>query len=384
MARRIHAYAASFGSEFARDLILEYTDLGDIVLDPFLGSATTLVQSRISGRSTIGIDIDPVACLIGRVLTARYALDELDALNTFLVREIQQIEDRLSHRPMDEVTCAPGRRFSILRYRGTIPANPRVRFWFAPVQRMLLASLVSLARSLPDERHKDILNVAISSAIIHKWPHTLSQAMDIDHSRPHRVVPDDLSLNAQSEVFAKALKTTFRGLRELNEFPVFEDQEMRVVQGNTAPALRSLAAESVDYVLSSPPYFNAVDYPRAHQLSQWWLWPRRRITRGQYIGLRPARADQRLVARTRALLPSRVSELNWLRDCSPALFLGLCRYFLDMNNMIRETSRVLKPGVRSSDMAVPSSLMVGRDYNKAGSIGEGGGRAKRAAEKPPG
>ena len=67
--RRIHAYAASFGDDLANDLILANTQEGDLCLDPFSGAATTLIQARLLGRSVIGIDIDPIAPLIGKVST---------------------------------------------------------------------------------------------------------------------------------------------------------------------------------------------------------------------------------------------------------------------------------------------------------------------------
>ena len=54
------------GGVFPRDLadrcILTYTNPGDLVLDPFMGSGTTVVQSLIHGRRAVGIDIDAEAC----------------------------------------------------------------------------------------------------------------------------------------------------------------------------------------------------------------------------------------------------------------------------------------------------------------------------------
>ena len=76
-SKKIHTYAASFGDDLARDLIIDNTFEKDVILDPFTGSSTTLVQARELGRSAIGIDVDPVACLIARVVTGEYSLDEL-------------------------------------------------------------------------------------------------------------------------------------------------------------------------------------------------------------------------------------------------------------------------------------------------------------------
>src|SRR4051812_25206853 len=57
-------YFAMFPADFARRLIAEYTRPGDIVLDPFSGRGTTLLESLIAGREAIAADINPVAYCI--------------------------------------------------------------------------------------------------------------------------------------------------------------------------------------------------------------------------------------------------------------------------------------------------------------------------------
>ena len=76
-ARRIHAYAASFGEDFAHAVIHEYTDKGSVVLDPFVGAGTTVLESVLSNRDAIGIDVDPIACRISRVLTSHFDVPHL-------------------------------------------------------------------------------------------------------------------------------------------------------------------------------------------------------------------------------------------------------------------------------------------------------------------
>lgn len=45
-----------------KDLLLHSSQPGDIVLDPFVGTGTTAVAARATGRRYIGIDIDPRHC----------------------------------------------------------------------------------------------------------------------------------------------------------------------------------------------------------------------------------------------------------------------------------------------------------------------------------
>ena len=67
-----------------------------------------------------------------------------------------------------------------------IPSFPVLPYWFPPQVTAALAAIAHAAHQC-DERHFErVALVALSAAIIAKWPNTLSSAMDIDHTRPHR------------------------------------------------------------------------------------------------------------------------------------------------------------------------------------------------------
>lgn len=55
---------AKFIPQIVDKLIQQYTNPGDLVVDPFGGCGTTLVESKLNGRTSIGFDINPIAKLI--------------------------------------------------------------------------------------------------------------------------------------------------------------------------------------------------------------------------------------------------------------------------------------------------------------------------------
>ncbi|MBU0686168.1 MAG: site-specific DNA-methyltransferase, partial [Candidatus Thermoplasmatota archaeon] len=65
----IHRYPAKFIPQIPRFCLESYSEVGDDVLDPFMGSGTTLLESYITGRDSYGIDIHPLARLIAKVKT---------------------------------------------------------------------------------------------------------------------------------------------------------------------------------------------------------------------------------------------------------------------------------------------------------------------------
>jgi site-specific DNA-methyltransferase (adenine-specific) len=50
-------HPAVFPEKLAEDHILSWSNEGDLVLDPFMGSGTTLIEAQRMGRNSIGIEL---------------------------------------------------------------------------------------------------------------------------------------------------------------------------------------------------------------------------------------------------------------------------------------------------------------------------------------
>lgn len=59
-------YRGNWSPYIPRNLILRYSKEGDTVLDPFLGSGTTLIETKLLKRKGIGIDINPASIKLAR------------------------------------------------------------------------------------------------------------------------------------------------------------------------------------------------------------------------------------------------------------------------------------------------------------------------------
>jgi DNA modification methylase len=59
-------HPAKFPEQLARDHIVSWSNPGDVVLDPFVGSGTTCKMALLEGRKYIGIDISDEYCDIAR------------------------------------------------------------------------------------------------------------------------------------------------------------------------------------------------------------------------------------------------------------------------------------------------------------------------------
>ena len=68
----IYPYHAKFNKIIPSHLIKKFSKMGDIVLDPFCGCGTTLLEAVKNNRNAIGIDLSPIGILCSKVKTSYY------------------------------------------------------------------------------------------------------------------------------------------------------------------------------------------------------------------------------------------------------------------------------------------------------------------------
>ena len=86
LTHNFYRYPARFSPKLVRAVIDTFTEPGDLVLDPFVGGGTTLVESLVSGRNAIGADISSLATFVSEVKTTLYTDDELARLTRWAAR----------------------------------------------------------------------------------------------------------------------------------------------------------------------------------------------------------------------------------------------------------------------------------------------------------
>lgn len=243
----LHKYPAKFFPELPRWLIRRYSQESDMILDPFSGSGTTSIEALLLKRNAVGIDVDPFSRFISRVKIT--PLDEKD----LIASQKSLLSALLNYQP---------NRVS----ESDVPSFPYRDNWFNREIILELAFLKKTIESLDtDERVRDFFKVCFSSII-----RAVSNADDnctrtvIRKVLKKRVFPSDALKKFAEVVLVNVPKMVEfsriapRGLSV--NFP--ENMDARDIKFD---------AETFDLALTSPPYANAVDYPRTHQLELYWL-----------------------------------------------------------------------------------------------------------------
>ena len=259
-------WTGQFSPQLVEELLAAYGPSAGVVLDPFVGSGTSLVEAARQGFAACGSELNPAAVILARV----YRLMNLDTAGRSTVL------DHLRTRLFDAIGPPYGPLFSDgvegLKSRATLEAA-LVDLWRdsapGPV-RSLAAALVVLC---------DFYREHLDADLVHKtW---------------------------------LRLEKTVRALPESTGSVVVHHADARALP---------VANDSVDLVLTSPPYINVHNY---HQKF------RRSVEALEWDVLAIAQ-----------------SEIGSNRQNRGNRFLTVIQYSLDMALALREMARVARTGAR--------------------------------------
>lgn len=159
----LHPFAARCPPQLARWAIEEFTQPGDTILDPMVGSGTTMVEARLLGRHCYGLDIDPLARLISKVKSTPLPLEELQAAADLLLQKWEKERSGLNRAGSQDVATGEAMGFV------TFPQLPNLDYWFLPEVRQDLTLLKrSIAEVDTTSDIKDFFYVCLSSLIFAK------------------------------------------------------------------------------------------------------------------------------------------------------------------------------------------------------------------------
>ena len=322
----IHPFPARMAPEIAIEE-LSKLPVGSKVLDPMMGSGTVLRHAVSFGHHATGFDMDPLAVLMSRVWSTSVPDSDLQFVSRVLY-------DALPDLDADEV------------WLPWIDEDPEteefISFWFGERQRRDLRRLAFALSELELQGGDtlkaavDVLRVALSRIIITKNSGA-SLAWDVSHSRPHRVM--------QTSDF-EVIPAFQRSLRQLTTRLMCTPKQSIVnVAIGDARTLQGVSEASIDMVLTSPPYLNAIDYLRGHKLSLVWL--------GYAIsGIRAIRSTSiGAERRTNEVLSESARQVQIaMVDASklqPKQVAMIERYSIDLVKSLEQTARALKPGGRA-------------------------------------
>lgn len=252
LTHTFYKYPARFSPAFVASAIEQFSSPGDVVLDPYMGGGTTIVEAYARHRKAVGCDLNSLAVFVARAKTSR--LESADRAS--VIRWAAEVVPSLSYRTVTNELAE-----LICPYRTRNLALARAR----PVKKLLALSMLSL-KGLPSPHARNfsravLLNVA-------QWA-----------LNNRKVSPSLTSIRAR---IAQTCDNMIAGLDELDArvtSSVSPAQDPILIHATAAELPRKLPfsnGEAANLVVTSPPY------PGIHILYHRWQVDGRKETPAPY------------------------------------------------------------------------------------------------------
>lgn len=360
-----HSFPAKFPPQLPDEFITALTKPGDVVLDPMSGSGTTIVEAFLHGRRGIACDIDPLALRLIRT--------KVTPLN---ITEVINVGQQILKVAKANIKQSSAEAIKLTETRWDRKTKEFIDYWFAPQTQLELLALISQIERITDPEIRTFFELAFSAIIITKSG-GISLAFDLAHTRPHRAkrvmsetgeILFEVDLTTSSPHRIDILTKTLR-----SAIDEFEKRLRRNIEGLLSPNTTRfspwiihgnaqylpLPADSVDLIVTSPPYAsNAIDYMRAHKFSLVWFgYPIDKLgfKRREYIG--GESVDDFCFKHLPVYTMDIIADIS-KRDRKKGAVLH--RYYSEMDRVLGEMYRVLKPG-KAAIVVVGSSVLRGRN-----------------------
>lgn len=259
-------YPCKFIPEIPRWAIKKYAQQeSSIILDPFSGSGTTLLESMVNNHIAIGTEIDELAKLLIKVKTTPFTKDQIIEAK----KCSKEIIDNLYR---DNV-------FPIIAHINNI------EHWFPIDSIDKLGRFRYLIQNIEDRDIRDLMMICFASIIkkcsyaddVSPKPYVSSKVLKI----PKEPIEEFMS------IFNKYIK----GIQELSDIEKLGSAQ--IIEGD---ALQFNTSEKVKLAITSPPYINAFDYGRTLRLENLWLGliteQQLRDKKKKYVGTEKIKIEQ--------------------------------------------------------------------------------------------
>jgi hypothetical protein len=270
-----HTYPARMHPRLARELVARFSEPGELVLDPFCGSGTVLVEALAAGRKPQGVDLNPLALRITEAHCALRTAHEISRFEWHLVQVAEASEERVRSRA-----------------RAHIPVEREIQDFYQPHVLFEIAGLREEIERVVDEPDRRALMVVFSSMLIKFSRKRADTSGDYVEKRIRKGLVTEFFVRKGHELSLRweALSDTAPS----DAFPA------RLICGDARELSHLLGARfQADLIATSPPYGGTYDYARHHAIRNAWF------------GFETERLEDREIGARRTLSRSRDGAARW-------------------------------------------------------------------------
>lgn len=262
LSHNLHPYPAKFIPQIPCNFISALSMPGETVWDPFGGSGTTAFEALSQGRTAISTDANSIATLVASAKCCTLTPEQITTLN-----RLSEKFSVLANNPANATALLVELKDQV---QARYPDIPNFDKWFHPFAKEELAYISIAIDQLDDEDSKQFAKTSLSAIII--------KSSFQDSETRYASKPRDMERGEIFSYFAQHLSRAIEKHKPIHSLlgyrkPIIKTLDLRSFDPNDTPAefAAYLPKESVDLIVTSPPYANANDYHLYHRFRLFWL-----------------------------------------------------------------------------------------------------------------
>ena len=261
LTHNIHRYSGKFIPQIAGRSIEILTSPGETVLDSYMGSGTTLLEAALRGRNAIGIDLNPLAVLISKVKNTVVDEEDIREIESELIPYVTSLsmggQLSLLDQPVDEYRYAS--YFEENSWRLSDQWNTK---WYQPDVLYQLVQVYSGIEAIENEKAHSIAMVAFSD-ILRKSSNASSHYPNVMYDKNVKKKP------LPAKAFIESLNHITDAVLSMSQVLQGKQMSTEILLGNNLEL--PLEENSIDAIISHPPYIAAIPYAEYGSLSLKWM-----------------------------------------------------------------------------------------------------------------
>ena len=259
---RLHPYLGKFIPQLVEIFIRHYFKKGNSVLDPFMGSGTTLIESNILGMHSAGVEISLFNCLIADIKTRKYDISLVEKEIKDILFKTKECSERLSQGQ---------KRATFLEnsFKKYTSESEYLNKWLSD---RALQEILFYRDQIKNYKNQDILKIILSRATrsARLIPH-------YDLARPSKPIREKyycIKHRRICEPINEAMKFINRyswdTIRRIKEFDNLRTSAtIKIIQGDSREIdfskVNGYKGGKFDGIFTSPPYVGLIDYHDQHR-----------------------------------------------------------------------------------------------------------------------
>jgi DNA modification methylase len=249
---RLHPYLGKFIPQLVQVFLKKYFQPGQMILDPFVGSGTTLIEANLLNMSSVGVELSEFSYLIAKVKTQKYSVELVEKEILDILNKTKEFSRKIQKNQRS------------LFEDWSFESSEYFKNWYHP---RAIKEIYFYRSLIPNYQNQDILKIILSRSA-----RSARQIPHYDLARPKKPVKEKywcIKHKQYCEPINNAIKFITRysldTIKRIKEFDKLRTSAKIILLQGDARKIKLPVKKESDGIFTSPPYLGLINYHEQHR-----------------------------------------------------------------------------------------------------------------------